>query len=146
MPEGTQQKPLCQEAFSAHLCLAVRKSGGSKAKTAGQASSLGTGSHHSPVPAVSGVRAGARSPLHGCTDVPSAWISCPSSWAAWLTPGSSLQTQLTLLPTHCVLAAHSLSLLFPHCVTITGLPGRPLRARRALNLSIQAQRPSGSVC
>lgn len=56
--KGTQQKPLCQEAFSALLCLAVRKSGESKAKTSGRTSSLGTGSHHSPVPAVSGVRAG----------------------------------------------------------------------------------------
>ncbi|CAN0543372.1 unnamed protein product [Rangifer tarandus platyrhynchus] len=56
------------------------------------------------------------------------------------------QTQLTLLPAHCVLAAHSLSSLLPQCVTITGLPGGALRARRALNLSMQAQRPSGSVC
>ena len=142
----TQQRPLCQETFSARLCLTVRKSGESKAKTAGLASSLGTGCHHSPVPAVSGVRVGARSPLRSCTDVPSAWISCPSSWAAWLTPGSSSQTQLTLLPTHCMLAAHSLSSLFPQCVTITGLPGGALRARRDLNLSMQAQRPSGSVC
>lgn len=61
--KGTQQRPLCQEAFSARLCLTVRKSGESKAKTAGLASSLGTGCHHSPVSAVSGVGVGGHVPL-----------------------------------------------------------------------------------
>lgn len=144
MPEGNSTEALVPGGFLSPLVPGCQKIRRVEGKDFGADLFFGHRLPSQSCPSCLRGEGGARS--RGCTDVPSAWISCPSSWAAWLIPGSSLQTQLTLLPAHCVLAAHSLSSLFPHCVTITGLRGRPLRARRALNHSIQAQWPSGSVC
>lgn len=115
---GLSRSPYTQEAFSAHLCLAVRKSR-VQGKDCGAGLFFGTGSHSTVLSQLSlGVRAGAHSPLHGCTDVPSAWISCPSSWAALADSRLFLADSARSCPlTECFQAAHSLSLLFPHCMS-----------------------------